>query len=261
MPSRGGAAWGRVRWCAALLVLGALATARAQSCTSLQDWTVVSGTDSPNSQLITTAYGCQVEFRAQFKVAVLDFSLGSPSMPTGATLAVEKNPGMDTQTSYSYTAVFRWKPSMEQAGYHETVPLSQCVEAASGTGATGAGSITLMVIKCKYCINDKDSAHSVAAIFGRHWTQIWSSNHGVISPDTLAVGDKIDLGNTYTTVAGDTWQYLAVRFGSSVQLLEDLNPELIAADINKLTLAPGTQICVMPETCPERRPTVPGITW
>ncbi|KAJ1480781.1 hypothetical protein T484DRAFT_1955712 [Baffinella frigidus] len=259
MPSRGGAGWGQVRWCAALLVLGALATAQAQSCTPLADWTVVGGTDNGNQRIIT-AFGCQVEFKAVFRVAVLDFSLGSPSMPEGATLSVEKNAGMDSETQYGYTAIFRWKPSMEQAGYHETVPLSKCVE-GSGGGATGAGSITLQVIKCKYCINDKDSAHSVAAQFGRHWTQIWSSNHAVISPDTLAVGDLINLGNIYTTVAGDTWQYLAVRFGSSVQLLEDLNPELITADVNKLILAPGTQICVMPETCPERRPTVPGITW
>lgn len=249
---------GAVRWCAALLALGAIATAQAQ-CTVLQDWSVVNAT-SNGEQLITTAAGCQVDFRAYFRVGVLDFDLGSPSMPVGATLQVVKNQGMDSMTSYGYTVIFRWKPSLEQAGYYNTVALSKCVE-ATGFGSTGAGTITLNVIKCKYCINDKDSAHSVAAMFGRHWTQIWSSNHAVVSPDRLAVGHLINLGNTYTTVAGDTWQYLAVRFGLSVQLLERLNPELVGADLNKLVLAPGTDVCIMPETCPERRPTVAGITW
>ena len=113
--------------------------------------------------------------------------------------------------------------------------------------------------------------HSIAARFDTHWTQLWSPNHELETPDQLQKGKRIKLGNFYQTVAGDTWKLMAVRFGTTVKRLMDLNPDLAADNADSyasppdnslvVLVPPDTVVCVMLETCPERRERYPGVTW
>jgi spore germination protein YaaH len=131
-----------------------------------------------------------------------------------------------------------------------------------------------MVLKCKYCANERDSVHTLAAQFGRHWTQIWSSNPQLLSPDTLDFGQLLSLGNSYRLQNGDTWTSVAVRFGTSVSLLQQLNPDFSnpsnpgtpitfvdSAALYSRSIALNSTMCIMPETCAAYRPVVPGISW
>jgi hypothetical protein len=129
-------------------------------------------------------------------------------------------------------------------------------------------TFSVTVEKCKYCVAERESTHTLAAKFGRHWTQIWSSNPHLLSPDTLSVQQLISLGNSYRLQYGDTWTSVSVRFGVSIALLQQLNPDfqdedgfVHSAKLYKHTLDHNATMCIMPETCPGYRPVVPGISW
>ena len=160
-------------------------------------------------------------------------------------------------------AILRWTPELEHAGFPREFPVK--IASMTPECESNAHTIVFYVWKCEYCINDQESIHSIAARFKTHWTQIWSSNPWMESPDMLASAQKITLGNLYRAVTGDTWKLMAVRFGTTMDLLMKLNPDL--ADKNKdgkpasHVVTQGTEVCVMPETCPERRTSHPGITW
>ena len=140
----------------------------------------------------------------------------------------------------------------------------------------------LSVQKCRYCLQDRDSLDTLAALFGRHWTQIWSSNLDILSPDNITsapaegpMAGSIALGNTYRSRLGDTWSSLSARSGIPVALLQRINPDLTREDGSSTggfvdgaalfattqATAKGSLICIMPETCPMFRPSVPGISW
>lgn len=141
-------------------------------------------------------------------------------------------------------------------------PLSTCANICQ---------FSVTVLKCKYCAGERDSVHTLSAQFGRHWTQLWSSNPQLLSPDTLGVGQLLALGNSYRLQNGDTWTSVAVRFGTTVALLEQLNPDfadpvvpggfLDSVALYRTSVVLNSTMCVMPETCPAYRPVVPGISW
>ena len=130
---------------------------------------------------------------------------------------------------------------------------------------------SIVVLKCKYCANERDSIHTLSAEFGRHWTQIWSSNPQILSPDTLGVGQLLALGNSYRLQNGDTWTSVAVRFGTTVSLLQQLNPDFAnpsdptsivdSPALYSLSISLNSTMCIMPETCAAYRPVVPSISW
>jgi len=79
----------------------------------------------------------------------------------------------------------------------------------------------------------------------------------LLSPDMVSKGQEILLGNNYTTQFGDTWKFVATRFGTTVDSLKLINPDIIS----EATLEEGKHLCVIPETCSIRRRAVEGITW
>mmetsp|Transcript_20829 Transcript_20829/g.49581 ORF Transcript_20829/g.49581 Transcript_20829/m.49581 type:complete len:255 (+) Transcript_20829:211-975(+) len=211
--------------------------------------------------VITTAAGCMVEvvFETGELIVLPDVDMLTMEIrPPGAQVRLEsmnqwvfdEQPTADG-VSVNFRAVFAWKPALADAKFYDglRMDLASCTDPIV---------FSIQVVKCRYCVNERDSLHSIAADFNTHWTQIWSSNIDILtSPDTLRTGDEIALGNVYHTQFGDTWKYLSVRFGTSVESLQRLNPEMRYAAI----IPGGLSMCVMPETCPERRPAVPGISW
>jgi len=173
-------------------------------------------------------------------------------------------------------AIFEWVPDLSNAGRTYStalyIPDRNCASNCN---------FELSVQKCRYCLQNRDSLDTLAALFGRHWTQIWSSNLDMLSPDNITsapaegpMAGAIALGNTYRSRLGDTWRSLSVRFGIPVALLQRLNPDLTrddgpssaggfvdGADLFAATQAKASLICIMPETCPMYRPPVPGISW
>ncbi|EKX53852.1 hypothetical protein GUITHDRAFT_160950 [Guillardia theta CCMP2712] len=119
--------------------------------------------------------------------------------------------------------------------------------------------LRVTVNKCKMCLSEDQTLESIAGLYNRHWSQIWSVNPFLLSPDKISAGQEINLGIIYSTTDGDTLMLLSVRFGISLDLLKQLNPEIPASAFPNL--GSNTSICVIPETCPEFRARVPGITW
>ena len=236
---------------------------------------------STTDTVIETAPGCDnvVEIPFTLKgnvwqsttIAILD------TRPPGSTLEVRKqsalisdaSAGTDSSSPQLLVAILRWTPQLENAGLPREFDVK--ISSIAPECESYAHTVTFRVYKCEYCVSDKESMHSIAARFDTHWTQLWSLNHDLETPDQLQKGKRIKLGNFYQTVAGDTWKLMAVRFGTTVKHLMGLNPDLAADNGNPyasshdntlvVLVPPNTDVCVMPETCPERRERYPGVTW
>jgi len=219
--------------------------------------------------IVETAPGCQHEVEipftmrsdlyAQTEIAILD------ERPPGSTMEVKKQFALIEDSegvkNLKFKAILRWTPQLDHAGQPREFAL--LVSSTASECRSFSHTVIFRVQKCEYCINEKESMHSIAADFSTHWTQIWSSNHQLESPDQLAKGQKIKLGNFYQTVNGDTWKLMAVRFGTTVERLLELNPDLSSlatADMVAI-VPPDTHVCVMPQTCPQSRTPYAGITW
>jgi LysM repeat protein len=201
-------------------------------------------------------------------VAVLDACLTRQERPPGSTLTVEKLHTLIEDTAgvkqLPFRAMLHWTPRLQDAGLPDETGGRGVFEVSIGSAAQECRfkvhRIVFKVYKCKYCVNEKESMHSIAQRFSTHWTQIWSTNHQLETPDTLSKGQEITLGNFYRTVKGDTWKLIAVRFGTTVERLMELNRDLTSETMTALVPA-NSQVCVMPDTCPERRIPHEGITW
>jgi len=206
---------------------------------------------------------------------VTDYAFGLQTRPPGSTLEVQKQfqifPDDDNVKDLNYKAILRWTPQLEHAGLPPWTTGGEYTILISSTAIdcrSFSHSVVFRVHKCEYCVSDRDSMHSIADRFSTHWTQMWSSNHEIEVPDQLAKGQRIKLGNFYKTVKGDTWKLIAVRFGTTVERLLEINPELasesgglVAADDMVAMITPDSAVCVMPDTCPQRRTPHPGVTW
>eukprot|EP00960_Hanusia_phi_P025598 745755-Hanusia_phi.AAC.2 len=101
--------------------------------------------------------------------------------------------------------------------------------------------LAVTVKKCRICLKEDETLGIIASRYNRHWTQIWSVNPSLLSPDKISAGNEISLGNIYSTSEGDT-----------LMLLSGIRDCRHSAD---------TSVCIIPETCPEFRARVAGITW
>jgi len=168
----------------------------------------------------------------------------------------------------------RWKVGFAHAGDPKEHRLHVPSADPRCSGPTSSHTFVLKVQKCFYCINPDDSLRSMAARFSSggahlpapHWSLIWSINHGLEDPDGLVRGEEVRLGLLYTARASDTWQMISSRFGVSMTALEALNPELVNSPswspvTSMLQIQEGTRICVMPETCHQRRLPQQGAVW
>ena len=210
----------------------------------------------------------------------LSMVLFMQTRPPGSSIEIRKQTGelLEDSTSVQrlgFVAKVKWTPRLEHAALSLAADgrapkvWRLFISSTETQCRTLAHELVFNVWKCEYCINEKDSMHSIAARFSTHWTQIWSSNHQIDSPDQLVTGQRIQLGNIYETVKGDTWNLMAVRFGTTVDRLLTLNPDLAKppssssqADQYLVNIvAQNSLVCVVPDTCPERRKSSPGVTW
>ena len=148
----------------------------------------------------------------------------------------------------------RWTPEMDMAGNARTF-----VAELLRRGSCEYAQVRYSVDKCFYCISSSDSLQSLAYRHQTDWTQIWSSNRQLLSPDELLVGQRIRLGNLYLSQVGDTWTRLSSRFGMNMTTLQGLNPDLIPDLLNLSPLAAGSLVCLMPDTAGARRHSVDTI--
>ena len=251
---------------------------------------------------IVTAPGCA----ANVQVIVMNVPTGNQDLiqltykPPGAEVtvsnvpleqSVKAAPGSfaDATARTQVLTTFEWIPSLSSAGTNNTIGIAfNGASTANCPEFQRLCSFSFVVQKCRFCAGARDSLDTIAAQYGRHWTQLWSSNPSLLSPDTLAAQTLTEsgsgimiLGNTYSPRAGDTWAMLSVRFGIPVDLLHRLNPDKttssngnikpvehregylpVPAGSNALVqIDPASLLCIMPETCPQYRPSMPGISW
>lgn len=224
------------------------------------------------SQTKVTAAGCENAIEIHFSMLSSVYAATNIAIlgerPPGATLTYEKQFTLIDDTAYvkqlPFKAMVHWTPRLEDAGLPDETGGGGVFEIAIGSTdpecSLSKHRVMFKVYKCRYCINEKGSMHSIAQKFSTHWTQIWSSNHQLENPDQLTKGQEISLGNFYRTAKGDTWKLIAVRFGTTVERLMELNRDLTSEDMAAL-VPENSQVCVMPDTCPERRSPYAGITW
>jgi hypothetical protein len=252
-----------------LVVLAAIvALAFVSPVNSADDWRcplftqegAAGGTSTP---IILTAAGCSTTFSVIAKMTLAPDvdQVTLPIRPAGSTMSLETvSSTVADLTGIKTTnvrATFEWVPRLEDARAQDYI---LNFEGPLNFNCTVFRFI-VRVEKCKYCIGDRDSLHTVAADFNTHWTQIWSSNPALMSPDYVGVGTKIALGNLFRTRFGDTWKAIAVRLGTTVDMIVRLNPDIDFTVVTGSEIPEGTEVCVMPETCPYKRTAFPGITW
>uniref|UniRef100_A0A6U4VZJ6 LysM domain-containing protein n=1 Tax=Hemiselmis andersenii TaxID=464988 RepID=A0A6U4VZJ6_HEMAN len=222
------------------------------------------GSGSTSTPSVDSAAGCETRFTVIAKLTVAPDvdQVIMPVKPPGATVELVTTSTivgtLPTQVKTSEVlATFSWRPQLADARNEDYV---LTFEGPANLNCT-IYQFRVKVEKCKYCIQERDSFHTIAAEFNSHWSQIWSSNPELKSPDSLQLGTKIMLGNLFRTRFGDTWKSIAVRFGTVVEMIERLNPEIDFSVVTGSDIPAGTMVCVMPETCPTRRTAFPGITW
>jgi len=162
-----------------------------------------------------------------------------------------------------YQVLLQWTPRMQHAGdpvVHRASFASSDVKCSSSHH-----TVVFEVHKCRYCVEGGDSLRGLAAaltfsasLHPRHWTMIWSLNHDLLDPDHLRIGHNIQIGIMYTASVSDTWSGVTSRFGTSIEALQHLNPDLVnspswSAVNSMLDIEEGSNICVMPDTCASQR--------
>lgn len=86
----------------------------------------------------------------------------------------------------------------------------------------------------------------IGARFGTDWLQIWKLNPQITHPDyILFTGQSIDIGRLLAVGAGDNLESIALRYGTTVDVLYDLNYDLMRLP----TIREGMMICVIPNSC------------
>uniref|UniRef100_A0A7S0VXY9 LysM domain-containing protein n=1 Tax=Hemiselmis tepida TaxID=464990 RepID=A0A7S0VXY9_9CRYP len=252
--------WG-ILLCTALCLSLGPAGAEDWRCPVWQTTGVANGdTGTPT---VESAAGCDTRYTVIAKLTVAPDmeQVIMPVKPPGASVELVTTSTIVGQLTgekkTEVLATFAWRPQLADA---RAQAYALHFEGPANMNCT-IHQFRVNVEKCRYCIQERDSFHTIAAEFNSHWSQIWSSNPEIRSPDYLTLGTKVMLGNMFRTRFGDTWKSLAVRFGTVVGMIERLNPDIDFTEILGSDIPAGTMVCIMPETCPTRRTSFPGITW
>merc|ERR1711959_413489 len=114
-----------------------------------------------------------------------------------------------------------------------------------GAGSCTQNSVTrtvkFTVPRCLYKASANEVLETIGRQFGTNRNFLWTSNPTITNPDIgLSEGQTLRVGHTYTIKAGDTYNNIASRFGTTVQALLDTNSDLVKAD----ALTVGKELCV-----------------
>jgi LysM repeat protein len=84
------------------------------------------------------------------------------------------------------------------------------------------------VTRCRYSVGATERRLAeIAAKYGTNWLQIWKMNPELSHPDyVLHTGQSVAIGRLLSVGAGDDLQSIALRYGTTVETLYDLNYDL-----------------------------------
>lgn len=192
-------------------------------------------------------------------IAAVSYSVGGgPHLPGLIAGAALESPPPDVR----YSTTLSWRPSRSQEG----LVVEMCFAVVEGHALVVANSatharrcITVTVVKCRKCVAPGESLDSIAKLLNTQWRVIWSANPGMLNPLSIKEGDELQTALKYSVRTGDSLASLAMRFGTSVNVILSVNPTLNANSI----LAPNSTVCVVPsvevyDMCP---PQPKSSTW
>ncbi len=83
------------------------------------------------------------------------------------------------------------------------------------------------MLRCKYSIGVEHQLAEVGALYGVSWLELWKLNPQIMHPDyILFSGQAIDLGRLLEVSPNDNLHSLALRYGTSLDAIYDLNMDL-----------------------------------
>ena len=108
------------------------------------------------------------------------------------------------------------------------------MEAASRGGQSSRVCFSFHVGKCRYCAQEGETLHGIAASFETDWLQLWSANAQLVDPGSLALHHLLNIGSLYPAREGDTLASLGRRFRTSMVALKVCR---LPPDVNVLVLS------------------------
>ena len=186
------------------------------------------GVDANGAPVVSTL---QVQPHRTTVTSVYEQQTLGEALPEGATMTVTN------ATAGSNTGVFRWRPARGQEGFTYTVcfrvlsvyngTCANTFYAANVPGDREQYCIDIEVERCRYCPGAEGHGLSdLAAEWGTTWLQIYAGNNGIADASILTVGMPIDMGVVAAVSSGDSLASVALKFGVTVELLLEWNPDL-----------------------------------
>jgi len=156
----------------------------------------------------------------------------------------------DTASSAMVSAEFGWWPHTSHGAFSMPVCFKLISYQDPGRPAVAPleRCIVVSVERCKYVAEAGDDIKKIASIFDLDWLTLWGLNSNLGSLSTPP-NEEIMVGRLYHVLEGDTLLSVATQFQTTVSSIRHLNYDL-AQPRAAAALAPGTSICIFPNTCP-----------
>jgi hypothetical protein len=101
------------------------------------------------------------------------------------------------------------------------------------------------------CIQEGDSLHAIAAMYGAHWLEMFAVNPALRGdPDAIHPGNLINVGVSLRVVRAQTLGVLARRLHTTAHDLRLLNPDIPNDDWSLKPFDRHVNISDTPETTP-----------
>jgi hypothetical protein len=119
--------------------------------------------------------------------------------------------------------LFRWEHSLGFEGQW-----SVCFDLSDSVNIKSLRRcVTVLVHRCVRCIQEGDSLHAIAAMYGAHWLEMFAVNPALRGdPDAIQPGHLINVGVSLRVVRAQTLDVLARRLHTTVHALRLLNPDI-----------------------------------
>ena len=167
--------------------------------------------------------------------------LGSPP----PSPAVDERARSPPPPAVEYTTSLSWRPRAEQMGgrFELCFRVTEANDLVLVTAANHTERCFVVHVgKCRKCLSPGESLDSIARSLASDWRLVWSANHAILNPSSVAGGRLIKTSLAYKVVRGDSLASVAMRFGTTVRALLDINPDLALG----APLADGAVVCVLP---------------
>jgi len=223
-------------------------------------------------ETFTTFPGCFVEIpvyatavwykvKFSYQASLIDFD--GAEVPSGVVegaeivaphpnALVDGSSAINIANNYSFSGLFRYRPSPSLSGRNQKV----CFSASDEWGLRSIRRcVWVMTGSCRACLRDGQTLASLAAEYGTDWLQIWATNPRMGNPSRiLSPGDVINLGVKYLAIGGETVEEIAPQLFSSIARVLETNPDFVqrsggAQIAAKRALVPEQALCIIPPLC------------